>query len=204
MMLIGDGANIFRVQNCSYLRITDLEIVGEVENILLSTANAVQFAYLDGSTASNPPIASDIQFRDEDCVSNCVPNAVEEGEIYSDLDGVDVIRPSYVDTRGLYLSDVHHIDILNNHIHHMPGGGTRSGNDYRINILKNKVHHNYNEQYSWAPSKVVITPHIDEGKGISLQRNETTSSVNWDNGRILVANNLCYFNGFSGVHSLMD
>ncbi|MDZ7880762.1 MAG: T9SS type A sorting domain-containing protein [Saprospiraceae bacterium] len=50
-------------------------------------------------------------------------------------------------------------------------------------------------------TKTIITPHIDEGKGISLQRNETTGSVNWDNGRILIANNICYYNGFSGIHS---
>lgn len=157
---------------------------------------------------------------------------------------MNVSRPSYIDTRGLFLSNVHHIDILDNTIHDTPGTGlrvadcediniignevyncsrksysgthalvvtkatsTRTTDDYRIKILRNKIHHNYNEQYSWAPTKTVITPHIDEGKGISLQRNQTTYNtdgsinVNWENGRILVENNICYFNGFSGVHS---
>jgi hypothetical protein len=81
---------------------------------------------------------------------------------------------------------------------------TRLTDDYRIKIIANKVHHNYNEQYSWAPDKIEIVPHIDEGKGISLQRNQTVSGanpVNWENGRILIANNICYYNGFSGIHS---
>lgn len=236
----GDGGNIFRIQNSSYLRIEGLKIEGEVNNIPIATANAIQFAYIDANTVADPtaPLSTDIKYRDDDCISSCTAGAVVDGEVYSNMSSLSVTRPSYIDTRGMYLSGVHHIDIINNHIHHMPGGGlrvsdcediniigneindcsrksysgthglvvtkatsTRLTDDYRINILRNKVHHNYNEQYSWAPTKTIITPHIDEGKGISLQRNETTSEVNWDNGRILVANNICYFNGFSGVHS---
>lgn len=245
-ILRGDGANIFRVTNSSFLRIEGFEIHGEVDNIPLATANALQFVYIDGNTAVNPlaPTSAELKYRDQDCISNCTMGAVVDGEIYTDLSSVNVIRPSYIDTRGLYVSNSNHIDLLNNTIHKMPGGGlrvsdsediniigneiaacsrksysgthalvvtkatsTRTTNDYRINILKNKVHHNYNEQYSWAPTKTIITPHIDEGKGISLQRNETTYfqsgaiNVNWENGRILVANNICYFNGFSGIHS---
>lgn len=245
-ILKGDGANIFRVTNSSYLHIEGFNIQGQVDAIPLSVANQLQFAYLIGEETGDPlnPLESEIQYRDEDCVNNCVPDTVVEGEIYTNLKNKDIIRPSYIDTRGLYLSNVHHITIASNVIHHMPGGGlrvsdcedidiignevhncsrksysgthalvvtkatsTRSGDDYRIRIERNKIHHNFNEQFSWAPTKTVITPHIDEGKGISLQRNETTYdnggtiNVNWENGRILVANNLCYFNGFSGVHS---
>ena len=238
----GDGANIIRVQNSSYLKFDGLNIQGEVDNILLSTALALQFVYIDADNVANQydPTAAEIIQRDEDdCVSNCQPG-VTETEVYSNIQNMNVSRPSYTDTRGMYLSDVHHIDILNNHIQKMPGGGlrvskcediniigneidncarksysgthalvvtkaksTRTTNDYRINILKNKVHYNYNEIFSWSPSKTKITPHIDEGKGISLQRNETDTGngINWDNGRILVANNICYYNGFSGIHS---
>ena len=245
-LLKGDGANIFRVNNSSFLRIEGFEIAGEVPRIPLTTANALQFVYINADSVANPktPAITDIQYRDLDCISNCTSGAVVDGEIYSSLDNMDIIRPSYIDTRGLYLSKVHHIDIINNTIHDMPGGGlrvsdcediliennevyacsrksysgthalvvtkatsTRTTNDYRITIAKNNIHHNYNEQYSWAPTKTIITPHIDEGKGISLQRNETTYNnngtfkVNWEHGRILVQNNLCYFNGFSGIHS---
>lgn len=245
-VLKGDGANIFRVVNSSYLRIEGLEVFGEVPNIPLSTANALQFAYIDADNVLNSkaPSLNELQYRDQDCIANCISDSVAEGEEYTDISNVNVVRPSFIDTRGMYLSKVHHIQIVGNTIHDMPGGGlrvsdcedieiydneiyacsrksfsgthalvvtkatsTRTGNDYRIRIERNKVHHNYNEQFSWAPTKTVITPHIDEGKGISLQRNETTYhndgsiNVNWENGRILVANNLCYFNGYSGVHS---
>ncbi|MGH1338090.1 MAG: T9SS type A sorting domain-containing protein [Aureispira sp.] len=245
-LLQGDGANIFRVQNSSFLRIQGFEIAGEVPRIPITTANALQFVYInvDSVADSKAPMAADIQYRHLDCISNCTAGAVVDGEIYSSLANVNVARPSYIDTRGLYLSNVHHIDIIGNTIHDMPGGGlrvsdceditiqnnevyacsrksysgthalvvtkatsTRTTNDYRIVIANNTIHHNYNEQYSWAPTKTIITPHIDEGKGISLQRNETTYhnngtfKVNWEHGRILVQNNICYFNGFSGIHS---
>jgi hypothetical protein len=237
-ILKGDGGNIFRVQNSSYLKIEGFSMEGEVDNCPLSVANALQFVYVVSSTVVTDPTPAEIRYRDQDCVANCTTGAVVDGETYSPLNPNQIYRPTYYDTRGLYLSDVHHIDILNNHIHHMPGGGlrvsdcediliegneindcsrrssggthglvvtkatsTRTSDDYRIKILRNLVHHNYNEQYSWAPDKIIITPHIDEGKGISMQRNQTTASVNWDNGRILIANNICYYNGFSGIHS---
>ena len=245
-ILKGDGANIFRVTNSSYLKISGFEIEGEVESIPLSTALNLQFVYIDGNTVvdENDPTAAEIQYRDQDCIANCDPTDVVEGEVYTDLSGMDVIRPSYTDTRGLYLSKVHHIDITDCIIHNTPGGGlrvsdcedinilhnevyacsrksysgthalvvtkatsSRTTDDVRIYIANNRVHHNYNEIFSWSPQKTVITPLIDEGKGISLQRNETTYNtdgsikINWENGRILVENNLCYFNGFSGIHS---
>ncbi len=245
-ILKGDGGNIFRVTNSSYLRIEGFRIEGQVESIPLSTANALQFVYIDADNTVDPfdPTAAEIYYRDEDCINNCTPGAVVDGEEYSDIGSWNVNRPSYVDTRGLYLSNVHHIEIVGNTISNTPGTGlrvadcedilisqnevfacskrsysgthalvvtkatsTRTTDDYRIIIERNKIHHNYNEQFSWAPTKTIITPHIDEGKGISLQRNETTYdgngaiNVNWEHGRILVENNLCYFNGFSGVHS---
>ena len=222
-LLNGDGANIFRGLNCSYLRIEGFEIYGEVENIPLSTAKALQFLYREANSNNAlyrvPPGTSDLE------VGNMT---------FPVLDNVS--RPSYTDTRGLYLSNVHHVDIINNHIHHTPGNGMRVtdcdyiniiGNEvaycslksysgthglvvtnaishddetgYKINILQNEVHHNYNEIYSWAPTKNIITPKIDEGKGISMQRNEP--STGWTHGRFLIANNITYWNGFSGVHA---
>ncbi|MDB9720633.1 cellulase family glycosylhydrolase [Winogradskyella sp.] len=237
--LKGDGANIFRVTNSSFLIIEDFEIEGEVEQIPLSTANALQFVYIiDDNTlegTSNAPAVNDIRYRNEDEI-NDNDNIVEETDIYTDISNEPVSRPSYIDTRGLYVSNSDEIIIRNNIIHDMPGGGLRVSDGsfvdivnneifrcsaksytgthalvvtrtkpvttetYSIKILGNEVHHNYNEQFSWAPDKTIITPRIDEGKGISLQRNNTDLWVN-GSGRILVANNLCYWNGFSGVHS---
>ncbi len=217
----GDGANILRVTNSSYLVFDGIEIEGEVNQISLATAKALQFLYKKDGTVHYrvPPGTTDEQ------VANMT---------FPKLNNIK--RPSYTDTRGLYFTGVNHLDIKNMVIHHMPGGGLRvanssyvniignevhdcsrksySGthgfvvtktqnfdntNNYKINIIGNKVHHNFNEIYSWAPSKTFINPHIDEGKGISLQRNDQDNG--WTKGRILIANNLAYWNGFSGIHS---
>lgn len=70
---------------------------------------------------------------------------------------------------------------------------------YRIKITGNFVFQNYNEVYSWSSLKTFITPHIDEGKGITVQKTDNT----FDNGsgRILIANNVVFSNGFSGIHT---
>ena len=262
--LRGDGANIFRIQNCSYLRIEGFEIEGQVNSIPLSTANALQFAYINASVHTVhangvvPAALTAAQIRhrlnDDGCTAEYAPDDPTYIEQYSGCSNIkndNTIRPSYVDTRGLYLSGVAYVDILDNEIHHLPGGGLRVsevhaanilGNDihnnsrksysgthglvvtkalssppsfspappatvptltdtYLIRIERNRVHFNYNEQYSWAPSKTIVTPHLDEGKGISLQRNDHANSGDWLTGRMLVANNLAYYNGFSGIHS---
>ena len=218
----GDGANIIRVLNSSYLQFEGLHIYGEVENIPMSTALALQFLYRD-------PDTDEVLYR----VPPGTPDEEVENMILPVLGSVS--RPTYTNTRGIYLSNVHHVTIRSNTIHHAPGVGltvsyceyidiienevhncsrksytgthalvvtkatsTDNLNNYKINILRNEVHHNYNEIYSWSPQKSFITPRIDEGKGISLQRNSEDS---WKHGRFLVANNLCYWNGFSGVHT---
>jgi len=237
--LLGDGANIIRVTNSSYLRFEGFDMEGEVERIPLSTANALQFVYIINDnnligTPTNPNI-DDIRYRNEDEISDG-DGIIEETDVFTDISNFDVIRPSYIDTRGFYASNCEHLIITGNTIHHTPGGGLRisdskyveiyeneihncsrrsysgthalvvtktrpiGSNDYSIEIERNLVHHNYNEQYSWSPSKTIITPRIDEGKGISLQRNNKNNWINGQ-GRILVANNICYWNGFSGVHS---
>ena len=232
-VLKGDGANILRVRNSSYLKFENLMLEGEVDRIdLEDVANKLQFVYVLGSGVTNPS-PSDIHFRNEDEV-NDNDGIVEETDIYTALG--DVTRPSYIDTRGMYFTGCENIITVNNTIHHTPGGGVRfasckyiaiignelylcsarsysgthalvvtktepiGNNGYCINIQKNHVHHNYNEQFSWAPTKTIITPRIDEGKGISLQRNNISDWIN-GSGRILVENNLCFWNGFSGVHS---
>ncbi|MDY7396810.1 hypothetical protein UMM65_16295 [Aureibaculum sp. 2210JD6-5] len=243
-VLKGDGANILRTTNSSYIRIEGLEIYGEVEKIPLSTALELQFLFRkDGSTNSEYRVPKGTTTAQVEQLYSTEGSLPELGK---------VSRPSYTDTRGLYISKVHHIDLINNVIHHTPGNGFRVsdcdyiniiGNEvhntsrksysgthglvvtnadsgiqgtedtstgYKIFILKNKVHHNYNEIYSWSPSKTLITPRIDEGKGISLQRNDIddnetpndkSDDTGWQHGRFLIANNLCYWNGFSGLHS---
>ncbi len=240
-VLKGDGANIFRVWSCSYIRIEGLEIYGEVNHIPLSSAeglitDGMQFLYLDSNTADPyHPTLNEVLFR----VTVGTTIAQIQATTYPVLG--PITRPSYIDTRGLYVTGSHHIDIIGNHIHHTPGGGLRvsesafvniigneindcsrrsysgthalvvtkskpgnpdPGDDtlYTIRIERNLVHHNFNELFSWVGTKNIINPRIDEGKGISLQRNNLP---NWiaGNNRILAENNICYWNGYSGVHS---
>ena len=240
-VLKGDGANIFRVNNSSYLIIEDFEVYGEVENIPLSEAeglitDGMQFLYLDPNTVDPfHPTLNEVLFR------VTVGTTIDQIENMTFPIIDNVIRPSYIDTRGIYVSNSHHIKIKDNYVHHIPGGGIRvskssfveiTGNHihdctrrsysgthalvvtntknnhanstdnplYSILIEKNHIHHNYNEIFSWVETKPFITPRIDEGKGISLQRNNSNA---WKKGnmRILVRNNLTYWNGFSGVHS---
>lgn len=217
----GDGGNIFRMSNCSYLRIEGFEMYGEVENISLETALAYQFMYKD--------VNGNIHYR----VEPGTPPEVVDTMTFPVL--TNIKRPAYTNTRGFYASDCHHLDILNNLVHHAPGTGFRvARGDYinaignevhncsrksysgthafvfhsstsydnseasKILIARNHVHNNYNEIYSWAPSKTFITPLIDEGKGISMQSNDPIDG--WTHGRIQIENNLTYHNGFSGIH----
>lgn len=217
----GDAANIFRMTNSSYVRIEGLEIYGEVENISLDTALAYQFLYKDQN--------GNLQYR----VPPGTSDAVIATMTFPVLNNIQ--RGSYTNTRGLYINNVHHIDLINNHIHHAPGTGFRvaeadyinaignkvhdcsrksyagthgfvfsncvsmdNNNDVKIIVARNEVFDNYNEIYSWAPSKTIITPVIDEGKGISMQRN--SAAFGWNNGKFLIENNIAYNNGFSGIH----
>ncbi|WP_196893792.1 right-handed parallel beta-helix repeat-containing protein [Aureivirga marina] len=65
----------------------------------------------------------------------------------------------------------------------------------KIKITENKVYENENRLISWSPSKSFVHFVIDEGTGIFLTRNEDTYS----HGKMLIANNLSYKNGASGI-----
>lgn len=218
----GDSRYIFHLRNCSYVRIEGFEMAGEVENILLDSAQANQFVYKDSS--------GNVQYR----VPLGTPDSIVDTMSFPVISGIT--RPLYYDTKGLLVQNSHHIEIVGNHMHHCPGTGLRfNGCDYiqvignevndcsrrssvgthglvfdsstdidsssavKIVIARNRVHHNYNEVYSWNQGKTFITPLIDEGKGISMQRNDSIHG--WVYGRIRIENNLTYRNGFSGIHS---
>ena len=240
-VLKGDGSNIIRIINSSYINIEGFDIYGEVENIPLSEAegletDGMQFLYLDSNTVDElHPTLEEVLFRVE------VGTTIEEIENMTFPIIGSIKRPSYIDTRGIYATDCDNLKIIGNTIHHTPGVGLRvaecsntlielndihdcsrrsysgthalvatktmpgslkkdDGSIYSVIIRRNNIHNNYNEIFSWVGTKDFITPRIDEGKGISLQRNDIEE---WQNcgERILVENNVCYWNGFSGVHS---
>lgn len=217
----GDGDIIFQIRNSSYITVQGFEIEGEVNNIPLDSALKYQFCYKD--------VNGNIQYR----VPPNTPPSVVATMTFNVLS--NVTRTSLHNALGLLAQNSHHINMYNNHVHHLPGTGLRAFQcDYvnvkrnaihdnsrrssvgnhglvfhssksidnadtaKIFISDNKVHHNYNEVYSWSELKTFITPHIDEGKGISMQKN--TWANGWHHGIIRIENNLAYFNGFSGVH----
>lgn len=95
-VLKGDGGNIIRVQDSSYVRLRNLDVHGEVDNIPLATAKAVQFVY-----------------KDNDVIKYRVPENIWDdpekvyAESLSKL-GSNVPRVSYTDTRGVWVKDSHH------------------------------------------------------------------------------------------------
>jgi len=74
-----------------------------------------------------------------------------------------------------------------------PEGDSYSG--VKIIIESNYVYNNANKLVSWNPYKDFIHWVIDEGSGIFLTRNNDT----YDHGYMLIANNLSYLNGASGI-----
>jgi parallel beta-helix repeat protein len=219
--LRGDGVSIVLIKNSSYIRVENLRVVGETQNIPLELALEYQFTYLDEN--------GDQQER--------VPPGLTNEEIAAlELPLLDYCdRPTYFRTSGINVNSCHHVDVLGNDVSYCPGEGIRSFNsdhllirsnevqhsshrsstgghglsvyiatsfddvdDYSIVIDRNMVHHNWNEMFSWVHTKTWITPHIDEGKGITAQR--CNPSRGWTVGRILMANNIAYENGLSGVH----
>ena len=74
-----------------------------------------------------------------------------------------------------------------------PEGDTFTG--VKIIISENTVYGNENRLISWNPAKSFIHFEIDEGTGIFLTRNNNT----YTHGEMLIANNLSYRNGASGI-----
>jgi hypothetical protein len=221
VVLKGDGLAVIHVKNSSYVKIQNLEVFGEVNNIPLDTALQYQFLYKDENGILKyrmPPLS---------------PPAVVEAAVLPILNA-NVDRPTYFNTMGIIVVSSQHVDVVDNYVHHMPGEGIRSASSDFIKFLRNEVHdcsrrsasgvhgmsiytmvsggnadtatiqmnenrihHNYNEVYSWSSTKTFITPHFDEGKGITVQR--CTGSRDWDFGRIQIQNNVCYRNGFAGI-----
>lgn len=222
----GDGSNIIRLLRCRYLRLIGLNVYGETERIPVGTAEALQFVYKDSDGTiknrlddnTNGDAGSDVasmtfpklsgisrpSYTDMRgfYASNCDHIVIENSKIHhSPGTGLRISKSEYVDIIGNEIYDCSRRSYSGTHglvptltkdnILNDPAG------TYRVRVLGNKIYNNYNEIYSWAPTKTIITPHIDEGKGISLQRNRNFLN----NGRILVANNIAHNNGFSGIHS---
>ena len=61
----------------------------------------------------------------------------------------------YTDTRGFYLTDVHHVNINNLTIYNMPGGGLRVSDCDYINIVDNEIYAVSRKSFSGTHGLVV-------------------------------------------------
>jgi hypothetical protein len=218
----GDGLYIFHLRNCSFIRVEGFEIEGEVEQIPLDSALAYQFIYKD--------IEGEIHYRvppgtPPEIVENMTFPVLDYAQrpTFYDTKGFVIQNSHHITVSdchihhmpgtGLRTNGCDYIWFIGNEINdcsrRSPSGthalvvdssvSIDNEEEFKFFIVGNEVHHNYNEIYSWSKNKSFITPVIDEGKGISLQRNRPVDG--WTHGRILVANNITYLNGLSGVHS---
>lgn len=245
-VLRGNGENIVKCLDVSYVRITNVTIEGDVDRISVQMAEALMFIYtIDIQNISmsnlrcrvNPEGGFALQSGAQCARPAHEVNALANLPILDTEYGSAWARVSYTNTRGIYITGAgtHHVELVGNKVTKVCGAGIavtyckyvkllenevsyttmrsfmgthaiyineiadadRTG-EYVVEIERNRVHHNYNEIYSWVGSKDFIHAKIDEGKGISIQR---CSNFGQLGGRILVRNNLAYWNGFSGIHS---
>ena len=136
-VLKGDGSNIVRVSDSAYLRFINLTVYGEVLNIPYSTAKAMQFVYKDDNNT--------IQYRIDPSLN------LTDGEINNltlPIIGSNIVRSSYTDTRGMYMSNCHHILIQGNTIVNIPGNGLRVSDSEYVDIIENEVTNTSRKSYS--------------------------------------------------------
>lgn len=229
--LRGDSDNIFQLRVSTYVVVEDLNIIGEVENIPLQDAWDHRFDYkVQGDDVTvyqraDPSLSAEaieaLVLPDISSLSVIRPSYYTTNGLlvqssryvtvkncrvgYAPGTGLRIQSSDFVTVEGNLVHNSSRRSSVGNHgmvIHSVTntvGGVTVSDEGYRINILGNTVRDNYNEVYSWSELKTFISPHIDEGKGIIIQK--TDSTFDSGTGRILIANNVAYANGFSGVHT---
>jgi parallel beta-helix repeat protein len=218
----GDGDYIFQIRNSSYIQVEGFEIEGEVNNIPLDSAIKYQFVYHDNvlnkdtfrvafgtpaavvATMTFPVLANIINPTTINNIGLLVQNSnhvnIIENIIHHNTGtGLRVFQSDYINVIGNDIHNNSRRSSVGNHGLVFHSSTSIDNNDgYKIFISRNTVHDNYNEVYSWSSLKTFITPYIDEGKGISMQKN--TLANGWVHGKIKIENNIAHHNGFSGIH----
>ena len=221
-ILRGDGDFILQLRKCSYIRVTGLVIEGEVERIPLSEARQYQFAYRVGTgTTVNYRLPAGTN-TDASGLPDISSQKIVRPSAYNTIgllvqDGVNITIENceirYCPGTGLRVDGGDYIQIRGNAIHNNSRRGASgnhglvisslasadTNNGEKVVIEANRVFDNYNEVFSWSELKTFVTAKIDEGKGLSLQK-ITSGTGGWNNGRVVIRNNVTHGNGFSGVH----
>jgi len=219
----GDATFIFLIRTSAYVVIKDFEIYGEMQNIPLDTAIYYQFAYRSG-TNTEPTLYRLPRYTNTN--QSNLPN-ISAQTIYRpskfNTHGFTIQSSHHIEVYNLH---IHHmpgegfryggsdyIKIIGNDIHdnaQRSSGGVHGISCYgltsidandsvKILLARNKVYNNWQTYPSWSEQKTIFTAVIDEGKGMTVQRTNSTAS-NWLHGRIRFENNVTYNNGLSGIH----
>ncbi len=227
--LLGDGNFVFQIRNSSYIRVEGFYIEGESENIPLPFAKQYQFTYRDSLKEEreriSPEMADSISTI-EDLTLDTLTNITRP--TYFNTSGISVNASHHIDIlnntvsdmpgEGIRSFDSDFLTIVGNTVFNCSGRsstGVHGLSIYTLNssldtanidfegqrvlIARNRVYGNVNELISWSALKNKITPHIDEGKGITIQRCIPRDTNGWNKGIIRIENNLSYRNGFSGI-----
>lgn len=219
--LNGDGLAIALIKNASYIKLQNLHFEGDTKKTPLDTALKYQFLYKDNNGVDQyrmPPFSSDSAVR----VAKLSKLSYCDRPTYFNSSGIAVLNSHHIQIigntvnhitgEGIKSFDSDYLTIKGNEVFdcaHRTSGGVHGISLYTQDsydnsdtihsvIEQNLVYNNYCELYSWVHTKTFITPEIDEGKGITVQR--CTPAEGWFAGKIRIQNNISFNNGFSGVH----
>jgi len=226
VLLEFDASAGVRVKNSSYVKVQGFHIKGIADQITFAQVQAAWGLYKDSNNVVHD-LAQEMNINIADpnlygqTLNKPVTNNVKRPNYYSGVGLVALLSHhiifennliSWTTASGLRVQKSDYTTVKNNEIKYctmrtpagvgaltiaesrvLPTGDNFQGN--KIFIVGNKVHDNENQIYSWAPSKSFIHFVIDEGSGIFFTRNHDT----YTKGYSVVANNLSYRNGASGI-----
>jgi len=124
----GDGIAAIEIKNSSYIIVEGFEVEGDVNSIPLDTATKYQFLYRDPQGNN--------QFRFAPGTSTTtIANTTNLPTLSSSYK-----RPTYFNVAGISVKNSDHIEVRDNHVHHMPGEGIKSFDSDYLTISNNEVH----------------------------------------------------------------
>jgi len=223
-----DGIYGFLIQNSSYIKIQNFIFDGVADNITQQQAEDAWGLYKDSNgvihdlesemgiditdssiigTSIDQPSSSDntiekpIEFNGRalvankshhiEFIGNTIKNTPSAAIRAQQSDYITITKNKVYDNTFWTTQGVGAITISEATV--SPSGDTYTGT--KIIITENEVYQNENRLISWNPSKTFVHFEIDEGTGIFLTRNKDT----YTQGEMLIANNLSYKNGASGI-----
>ncbi|MDA9119962.1 hypothetical protein N9J83_07450 [Opitutales bacterium] len=223
-----DGIYGFLIQNSSYIKIQNFIFDGVADNITQQQAEDAWGLYKDTNgvihdleiemgidiidpsiigTSINQPSSSDntiekpIEFNGRalvankshhiEFIGNTIKNAPSAAIRAQQSDYITITKNKVYDNTFWTTQGVGAITISEATVR--PLGDTYTGT--KIIITENEVYQNENRLFSWNPTKTFVHFEIDEGTGLFLTRNKDT----YAHGEMLIANNLSYKNGASGI-----